>query len=63
MSRFIAFFTCCLALLLPHRLRCWFAEGLGWLVQGAYFMYYGLLNRLLRELRDGGTGEKGRNGP
>lgn len=52
MSRFIAFVVCVIAVLLPWRLRIVFSEILGWFVQGAYFAYYGILNYLIRELKN-----------
>ncbi len=50
-SRLIAVFLCTLALILPHRLRCWLSEVVGWSLQGIYFAYYGLFNFLVKELK------------
>jgi len=32
-------------------MRIWFSEFLGWATQGVYYLYYGLMNYLLKELR------------
>lgn len=46
-----AFIVCCIALALPWRLRVIFSSLMGWLAQGLYFLYAGLLNYIVRELR------------
>ena len=58
-SRFFGWLLCVIGVLLPHRLRCWYSEFLGWCTQGVYFLYYGLLNFLLRELRKANPERKG----
>ena len=54
-GRLIGFVVCAIGLILPHRLRIWFSELLGWIIQGMYFAYAGLINYLLRELRKEST--------
>ena len=51
LSRFFGLLFCFVGLLLPHRARIWFSEFLGWATQGVYYLYYGLMNYLLNELR------------
>ena len=51
LSRAFGLLFCVVGLLLPHRLRIWFSEFLGWATQGVYYLYYGLMNYLLTELR------------
>jgi len=51
LSRALGLIFCVVGLILPHRARIWFSEFLGWATQGVYFLYYGLMNYLLTELR------------
>ena len=51
LSRALGLLFCVIGLCLPHRLRIWFSEFLGWATQGVYYLYYGLMNYLLKELR------------
>jgi len=52
LGRAMAFLICCMGVLLPHRLRCLYSSFLGWCTQGVYFAYYGLVNFILRQLRE-----------
>ena len=51
LSRALGFLICVIALMLPHRLRVWFSEFLGWITQGVYYAYYGLLNYLVANVK------------
>jgi hypothetical protein len=51
-GRFIGFVLSLIGLLLPHRLRIWYSSFLGWCTQALYFAYYGLLNFIIKELRE-----------
>ena len=51
LSRAFGLLFCVIGLCLPHRMRIWFSEFLGWATQGVYYLYYGLMNYLLKELR------------
>ena len=51
-SKFIGFTICIISLLLPWRLRILFSELLGWFTQFIYYSYYGILNFLLKELKE-----------
>jgi len=48
----IAFFLCLTALLLPHRLRIWLGEAVGWVFQGAFFLFDRLIAVFVRALSD-----------
>ena len=50
MKRLLLFFLLLLALLLPWRLRVALAEGLGWVAQGLYGLYYALMRWMLKHL-------------
>ncbi len=50
MKRFFLFFLLLFALLLPWRARVLFTEGLGWVLQGLYGVYFALMRLLLKNL-------------
>lgn len=52
MKKLLALLVCCLAALLPLRLRIAFTEALGWLYQGLYFVAFRLARLLVRSLRE-----------
>jgi len=53
MRPLIAFFLCAVGILLPWRLRVWYAETLGWLAQGVYWIYSSLLGIIIKSLKKG----------
>lgn len=59
-SKPLGFIICLICLILPWRLRVIFGEILGWFIQLFYYLYYGIFNFLLTELR---KAEEERNGP
>jgi len=51
-SKLIGLLICLISILLPWRLRVLFSEFLGWVTQTIYYTYYGILNFLLKELKN-----------
>lgn len=52
LKRLLALLVCCIAALLPIRLRIAFTEALGWICQGCYFVAFRVARFLVRSLRD-----------
>ena len=52
LGRWFAILVCCIALLMPCRLRMIFSEVLGWALQFLYFSYFGIFNYILKELQE-----------
>lgn len=50
MRREVAFFICLIAVLLPWRLRVWFANAIGWMAQGVYWIYMKIFKIIIRNL-------------
>lgn len=57
-SRAVALIICTIGVLLPWRARIIFSDLLGWTVQFIYFLYYGTLNFLLKELKKDNVSSK-----
>ena len=52
-GRVISFVICSFGIIFPFRLRILYSEILGWIFQFLYGSYYGLLNYILKELKEG----------
>jgi hypothetical protein len=52
MGHLIGLVICTMGALLPWRARVLYSEFLGWITQFIYFTYYGILNFILKELRE-----------
>ncbi len=50
--RFFAFFICFIGVLLPHRLRIYYSELLGWVVQFVYMNYIYTLKFIIKNLNE-----------
>ncbi len=57
-KRWIAWLICVVAVLLPWRLRVWFASALGWGAQGVYWLYARILAVLVKNLKPAGSSER-----
>lgn len=53
MKRLIALLICTVAILLPWRLRVFFANSLGWIAQGVYWLYFSLMRLIIKNLKKG----------
>jgi hypothetical protein len=54
----IAFFLCLAALLLPHRMRIWLGEAVGWIFQGIFLLFDRTIALLAGALSDRADDEK-----
>ncbi|MFA7074258.1 MAG: hypothetical protein WC234_03610 [Endomicrobiaceae bacterium] len=52
-KKFFVYIICGAALLMPCRLRILYAEFVGWIVQGFYFIYYHIMKTILNGLENG----------
>lgn len=50
-SKFIGYFVCAIALMMPWKLRIIFSEILGWITQAIFYTYYGILAFMIKELK------------
>ena len=51
MKRAMAFIVCSIGMILPWRLRVWYADLLGWSLQGIYFVYVTAVRFLVKRLK------------
>lgn len=52
MRRLLGWLLCVLGLLLPHRLRVLYVEGLGWIAQGFHLLVRSLLVFILQRVKE-----------
>ncbi len=53
MKRLLTLLVCLVGLILPWRLRVWYANALGWVTQGTYWVYQSVMRILVENLRKG----------
>ncbi len=53
MRRWFANVLCAIGVLLPWRLRVWYANALGWWAQGVYWLYTTLVKTIVKHLKAG----------
>jgi len=51
MKRTLIFLACLLALFLPWRLRVLYAQFVGWILQGIYWLRFALVQAIVKGLR------------